>query len=100
MGGPRSLSVVVVADAVHLDAGEERSVTGRIGGHRLERFIWPPGPAPADVAVDQLQAELDHAGHAQVTPRLGHARDDRTVLRSQANGGRWGLAHRLAPRLL
>jgi hypothetical protein len=23
-------------------------VIGRIGGHRFERFIWPPGPALAD----------------------------------------------------
>jgi hypothetical protein len=29
-------------------AGEVRPMTGRIGGHRLERFVGPPGPAPAD----------------------------------------------------
>jgi hypothetical protein len=38
----------VVADADHLDAGEVPPVTGRINGHRFERFVWPPGPAPAD----------------------------------------------------
>jgi hypothetical protein len=38
----------VVADADHRDAGAVRPVTGRIGGHRSERFVWPPGPAPAD----------------------------------------------------
>jgi hypothetical protein len=37
----------LVADAADLDAGEVRPVTGRIGGHRFERFVWPPGPAPA-----------------------------------------------------
>ena len=45
---PRSWSLGVVADAVHLDAGEVRPVTGRIGGDRFERFVGPPGPAPAD----------------------------------------------------
>src|SRR5262249_3154950 len=29
-------------------AGAVRPVTGRIGGHRFERFVWPPGPPPAD----------------------------------------------------
>jgi hypothetical protein len=48
IGRPRSLSVDLVADAVHLDAGDVRPVTGRIGGHRFERFVGPPGPAPAD----------------------------------------------------
>jgi hypothetical protein len=38
----------MVADAAHLNAGEVRPVTGRIGGHLLERFVGPPGPAPAD----------------------------------------------------
>jgi hypothetical protein len=38
----------VVADAVHLDAGVVRPVTCRIGGHRFERFVWPPGSVPAD----------------------------------------------------
>jgi hypothetical protein len=37
-----------MADAARLDAGAVRSVTGRINGHRFERFVWPPGPAPAD----------------------------------------------------
>jgi hypothetical protein len=40
--------VGVVADAVRLNAGEVRPVTGRINGPRLERFVGPPGPAPAD----------------------------------------------------
>jgi hypothetical protein len=35
------------ADAAHLSAGDVRPVTGRIGGHRFERFVWPPGPAPS-----------------------------------------------------
>jgi hypothetical protein len=38
----------VVANASHLDAGEVRPLTGRIGGHRFERFVGPPGPPPAD----------------------------------------------------
>jgi hypothetical protein len=38
----------VVADADHLEAGEVRPVVGRVGGHRFERFVGPPGPAPAD----------------------------------------------------
>jgi hypothetical protein len=38
----------VVADAVHLDAGGVRPVAGRIGGHRFERVVGPPGPSPAD----------------------------------------------------
>jgi hypothetical protein len=38
----------MVADAVHLVAGDVRPVSGRIGGHRFERFVGPPGPAPAD----------------------------------------------------
>ena len=38
----------MVADAAHLNAGEVRPVTGRIGGHRFEWFVWPPGPAAAD----------------------------------------------------
>jgi hypothetical protein len=40
--------VGVVADAAHLGAGGVRPVTGRIGGHRFERFVGPPGPVPAD----------------------------------------------------
>jgi hypothetical protein len=38
----------VVADAAHLDAGDVRPVTGRIGGHRFERIVGPPDPPPAD----------------------------------------------------
>jgi hypothetical protein len=38
----------LVANAAHLDGGGVRLVTGRIGGHRFERFVGPPGPAPAD----------------------------------------------------
>ena len=38
----------LVADATHPDADGLRPVIGRIGGHRLERFVGPPGPAPAD----------------------------------------------------
>jgi hypothetical protein len=38
----------VAADAVHLDASAVGAVTGRIGGHRFERFVGPPGPTPAD----------------------------------------------------
>jgi hypothetical protein len=37
-----------MADAAHVDAGAQRPVTGRINGHRFERFVWPPGPPPAD----------------------------------------------------
>jgi hypothetical protein len=37
-----------MADAVRLDAGAARPVTGRIGGPRFERFVGPPGPAPAE----------------------------------------------------
>ena len=46
-GRPRSRWVGVVGDADHLAAGDVRPVMGRIGGHRLERFVWPPGPAPS-----------------------------------------------------
>jgi len=46
--GPGLRVVGVVADAVHLDVGDVHPVTGRIGGHRFELFVWPPGPAPAD----------------------------------------------------
>ena len=38
----------LVADAAHLEVGEVRPMTGRIGGHRFERFVSPPGPRPAD----------------------------------------------------
>jgi hypothetical protein len=38
----------LIADAAHLDASGVRPVTGRIGGRRFERFVGPPGPAPAD----------------------------------------------------
>jgi hypothetical protein len=42
--GNRGLRIVgVVADAVHLDADDVRPVTGRIGGHGFELFVWPPG---------------------------------------------------------
>ena len=37
-----------VADAAHLDAAAVRPMTGRIGGHRFERFVRPPVPPPAD----------------------------------------------------
>jgi hypothetical protein len=40
--------VGVVADAAQVDPGVVRPLTGRIGGHRFELFVWPPGPAPAD----------------------------------------------------
>jgi hypothetical protein len=38
----------VVVDAAHLDASAVRPMTGRIGGHRFERIVRPPGPRPAD----------------------------------------------------
>ena len=38
----------MVVDAAHLDAGDVHAVTGRIGGHRFERIVGPPGPRPAD----------------------------------------------------
>jgi hypothetical protein len=38
----------MVAGADRPDACDVRPVTGRIGGHRFEVFVWPPGPAPAD----------------------------------------------------
>jgi hypothetical protein len=49
-GGAGRLAVVFlwVADAVHAGAGDVVPVTGRLGGHRFERFVGPPGPAPAD----------------------------------------------------
>lgn len=48
--GPGVLRVIdEVADETH-SAGV-RPVTGRIGGHRFEGFVAPPGPAPADPEV-------------------------------------------------
>jgi hypothetical protein len=41
----------VVADAAHLGAGDVRPVTGQIGRHLFERFVWPPGQTPADPEV-------------------------------------------------
>jgi hypothetical protein len=38
----------VAGDAADLAAGDPRPVTGRIGGHRFELFVWPPGPPPSD----------------------------------------------------
>jgi hypothetical protein len=37
-----------MANAAHLDASGVRPVPDRRGGHRFERFVWPPGPAVAD----------------------------------------------------
>jgi hypothetical protein len=48
IGRPTPRSVGLVADAFHVEASGVRPVPGRIGGHRFERFVGPPGPAPAD----------------------------------------------------
>jgi hypothetical protein len=37
-----------------VDAGEVGLVPGRIGGHRFERSVGPPGPAPADPEVIRM----------------------------------------------
>jgi hypothetical protein len=53
-GGGRGTGVggsgLRVVGAVDEDraAGGVRPVTGRIGGHRFERFVGPPGPTPVD----------------------------------------------------
>ena len=46
-----------VADAAHLGAADVRPATGRIGGHRFERFVRPPGPLPADPEAIQTEGE-------------------------------------------
>jgi hypothetical protein len=37
-------------------AGVVRPVTGRIGGHRFELYVWPPGRRPNDPEVIGTEA--------------------------------------------
>jgi hypothetical protein len=61
-----------MADADHLEAGEVRAVTGRIGGHWFERFVGPPGPAVADPGLMRTDGGCWHlAKAALVRPDVG-----------------------------